>query len=100
MAKKHLTSFKLDDLRVALHCEKCGAEVSSAVGGGLRVPIGCPGCRADWGESKDSEYKKETEGLISMLRSVSVKSQPGGEETYRPPWTVRLVIEGGPGEDV
>ena len=100
MAKKQLMSFKLDDLRVVLHCEKCGAEVSSAVGSGLRVPSGCPGCRADWGEPKDSEYKKETEGLISILRSVSAKSEPSGEETYTQPWTVRLVIEGGPGEDV
>ena len=94
MVKKHLTSFEPKDvLRVVLHCEQCGAEVSSAVGGGLSIPPGCPGCRADWQQSKDREYTNATKNFIALLRGFHAEPNSGSEEPYVPPWTVRMVIE-------
>ena len=102
MAKKYLTSFEPRDvLHVVLRCARCKGEISFAVSKNLDVPKVCPICHEDWNDQEASEYKKESEWLMDVLRRLSAR--PKIEEVKKVPWTVRLVIESGPGssgEDV
>lgn len=104
MTKKYLTSFGPEDvLRMVLQCKKCGAEVSSARRGNLHVPNECHSCYANWNGLEDREDKRTAEHFVNLLWGLSAKPEPVSGEPYKPPWTVRLVIESGPGssgEDV
>ena len=107
MAKKYLTSFEPGDvLMVVLRCVKCKAELSLPIAkNGLQlIPDDCPACREEWNVLEQRRnHKRQTESLLGALRYFSAKPEPDSKPSDRMPWTVRLVIESGPGstgEDV
>ena len=104
MVKKHLISFNPGDvLRVVLQCKNqdCRAELSFAEPPTVGFPIRCPACHAEWNSS--DRYGNHTNQVGLLLCALRYFSAIPGKETDMPPWTVRLVIESGPGstgEDV
>ena len=104
MAKKHLMRFEPGDiLQVVIRCRYCNGELSfsvpyfSATRRRPQVPDHCPVCREDWGASHQaSDYKSNTEYLVSMFDGVSSKSEFDSLGSAKMPWAVWLVVEGDP----
>ena len=100
MAKKHLTSFEPGDgLKVILQCVSCEGELSFSVNGGRtsRLPDRCPVCLEEWDRLERSNHRRHGEVLLGALRYFAAEPDPDSKESVRMPWTMQLVIEGGPG---
>ena len=112
MAKEHLTSFVPGDvLRVVLRWANCEGEIAYSMKRSIpNVPEECPLCPQDWSQSvRYEDYKARVELLCRALELLPVADDgvfydsAGDDESDWAPWTVRLVIESGPGsrgEDV
>jgi hypothetical protein len=112
MAKERLTSFvPRDVLRVLLRFTNCEGEIAYSMKRSIpNVPEECPLCPQDWSQSvRYEDYKARVELLCRALELLSVADDgvfydsAGDDESDWAPWTVRLVIESGPGsrgEDV
>ena len=109
MAKERVTSFVPGDvLRVVLRCTNCKGEIAYSMKRSIpNVPEECPLCPQDWSQSvRYEDYKARVELLCRALELLSVADDgvfydsAGDDESDWPPWTVRLVIESGPGSRV
>ncbi len=109
MAKERLTSFVLGDvLRVLLRCTNCKGEIAYSMKRSiLNVPEECPLCPQDWSQSvRYEDYRACVELLCRALELLSVADDgvlydsSGDDESDWLPWTVRRIIESGPGSRV